>query len=340
MKKVGFAYLAAVFLFIPVDLFPTKIFALLGSITKQKKPAEWIDADRNGDGYGGVVIDKECYDWVWPYCYKGPALIEMIHQDCDDIIFKKLVKIVPAYKGSDEWEKKIKNAIALSSSGINVKNAEGRPFMVWCTKRFTYSETLVNLEKNFETLIKLGGDVNARDVNGRTPIFYASRFVILNLLLKHGAKVNIFGAGKTPLLRYCWKSNFLDETWNDGFNAFVKAGADINERSNDDGSVLLYALQSYCRSPHMHDYIRIIKMLIDRSARITPVEIKQAKQVFDEKGMFYFYEEQNRQLNKYGSKDKQAKTKILACYLASLSNPKPRKNFFDIKIRCKKFYES
>lgn len=329
---------------------------------------EWVNADKNGDGYGGVEKDepKEAFNFIGkgnhygrPDDLKLHFAGEETHQDFDNLIYRKLKKIICENDGNIKKGGQFNwlNEAALSPSGINVKNWKEKPFMVWCTKKFTDIESQFNSKSVFiikrillfnyempylnryidffEKIINLGGDVNAKNRHGRTPIFYA-RCSILHLLLKHGARVNVFGDdGCTPLIRLCWDMSYWN--WEDDFKDLLGAGADISARGSDNGSALSYVLQVYCRSPHLKDLVSIIKMFVERGAKITQVEINAAKQCDDEGEMEnYLLVARNKQWNT----DKENKTKKLACLLAFSKNPKPKKNLFDCKIFFKKWYEN
>ena len=58
-------------------------------------------------------------------------------------------------------------------------------------------------EEIIPILIKAGADVNAKNIDGNTPIFYGKKKEIAELLINGGANVSIRNKGKQTALEYC-----------------------------------------------------------------------------------------------------------------------------------------
>ena len=88
-------------------------------------------------------------------------------------------------------------------------------------------------------LLSRGADVNARAVNGSTPLFYAAeadRAEALRLLLDHGADPNIPGrSGLRPLAAAAYNGS------EESVERLLKQGADPNALDDDGKGAVVYA---------------------------------------------------------------------------------------------------
>ncbi|MBC6415998.1 MAG: ankyrin repeat domain-containing protein [Bdellovibrionales bacterium] len=97
--------------------------------------------------------------------------------------------------------------------------------------------------ERIENLIALGFDVNERDDRGQTPLHYASRYGILNkvvkALLKAGAEVNATDKnGYTPLhITSLYGSDNLDV-----MKTLLEAKAEVNVKDNKGNTPLYWAV--------------------------------------------------------------------------------------------------
>ena len=133
-----------------------------------------------------------------------------------------------------------------------------------------------------ENMVNAGADVNARDENGKTPLFYAALYnphpEVIALMVRHGADVNARNeAGDTPLH---WAAEYNPKP--DVTEALVAAGADVNARGYDRKTPLhgaLYGTRFYNPGPE------VIKLLVGLGAGLnvrdeaglTPLELAEAK---------------------------------------------------------------
>ena len=135
----------------------------------------------------------------------------------------------------DIWDEE--TLIYLIDSGAKIKNS-GKSFLHYCAYRsgFKYKNDNNNIEyrKIVEILLKKGVDVNARDDDGRTPLFYADAEAA-ELLIKAGADVNARdNDGQTPLFHAYADAEVL-----------IKAGADVNAVDKEGNSVVSYIYEHY-----------------------------------------------------------------------------------------------
>ena len=87
-------------------------------------------------------------------------------------------------------------------------------------------------EQVIQLLISKGADVNARDTQGRTPIFYKG-VPLLKILVNAGADINLqSNKGNTALIRFAYFGYF------DGIKYLVSQGADIKVKNTDNHTAL------------------------------------------------------------------------------------------------------
>ncbi|KAL8982041.1 MAG: hypothetical protein Q9205_003344 [Flavoplaca limonia] len=112
------------------------------------------------------------------------------------------------------------------------------------------SHAIEAMTKTSTILIEAGCDVNAKDAEGKTPLFYWVTFsgptcsAFLEVLLRHGADTSIedsFGCTPLHLLKY--------DTAEAHIRTLLSAGGDINKpRSTDGRTPLMCALKGWCSS--------------------------------------------------------------------------------------------
>jgi ankyrin repeat protein len=123
----------------------------------------------------------------------------------------------------------------------------------------------------FKILIEThGGDVNVRDVSGKTPLFDVMRSsspygnnidIFIYLLTQKNVDVNIKGQKGDTLLHYaCEKIHDLPL---DVFKCLIETlGCDVNIQNNNKNTPLHYALQSF--NPYNNPDITVLTYLIDQ----------------------------------------------------------------------------
>jgi ankyrin repeat protein len=118
-------------------------------------------------------------------------------------------------------------------------------------------------------LVKIGADANEQDFIGYTPIFCAAEsgnLEVVNTLLAAGANPNaklgvVVAAGTTPLMIAL--SHHRGAIGEEMAKSLIRAGADINARTNDGHSALMYAAGQ--------GNSRAINVLVDAGADTTAV---------------------------------------------------------------------
>jgi ankyrin repeat protein len=83
-------------------------------------------------------------------------------------------------------------------------------------------------------LLEKGAEVNAINISGKTPIFYCSfnySVELLNLLVKHGADINIKNKYNNTLLHDDY-INCYDEHFEEFLKALLNLGFDINSKNS------------------------------------------------------------------------------------------------------------
>lgn len=112
--------------------------------------------------------------------------------------------------------------------------------------------------ENVKQLLILGVDVNAKDKDGRTPLFYAafkSNIALHKLLIAKGADVNAKDVdGHTPLHEAAFKDNI------EAAKLLIAKGADINAKDKDGRTPLHRSTR--------HDNTELAKMLIAKGADV------------------------------------------------------------------------
>jgi len=83
-------------------------------------------------------------------------------------------------------------------------------------------------------ILEKGADVNARNLSGKTPVFYCSfnySVELLNLLTKHGADINIKDKHGNTLLHDDY-INCFDEYFEEFLKVLISMGFDINSKNS------------------------------------------------------------------------------------------------------------
>ncbi len=164
--------------------------------------------------------------------------------------------------------------LALKHYGnVNVKNQEGASLLAHAAGTFAEDDypnaAAFDQVKVIEMLIAGGADPNARDADGRTPIFEANEAAVTAALIKGGAKPDARdNDGQTPLF-----DHYFDETK----PVLLAAGADVNARDKYGRTALFY-----------QDGVKSIKALLDGgvdieaadSRGLTAIEILQSAEAF------------------------------------------------------------
>ena len=106
---------------------------------------------------------------------------------------------------------------------------------------------------NMKTLIQYGADINARDIDGKTLLYYASRYskqeILEFLLISNQISVNATNNNQITLLMFaCFNGGRLDN-----MKTLIRYGADINAKFND-GSTLLH-LASTCSKQEIIEFL-------------------------------------------------------------------------------------
>ena len=106
---------------------------------------------------------------------------------------------------------------------------------------------------NMKTLIQYGADINARDIDGKTLLYYASRYskqeILEFLLISNQISVNATNNNQITLLMCaCFNGGRLDN-----MKTLIQYGADINAKFND-GSKLLH-LASTCSKQEIVEFL-------------------------------------------------------------------------------------
>ena len=133
----------------------------------------------------------------------------------------------------------VESSLKLNQISINaINNNQATPLMFACSNGGHLD--------NMETLIQYGADINARDIDGKTLLHYASRYSkqeIVEFLLKlNQISVNATNNNQATLLAFAC----LDGGHLDNMKTLLQYGADINVRFND-GSTLLHCASRYSK---------------------------------------------------------------------------------------------
>jgi ankyrin repeat protein len=113
--------------------------------------------------------------------------------------------------------------------------------------------------------IKLGANVNEKDRNGCSPLFYITDVNIVQLLINNKADVNHRNNhNATPIFNYKDSNIFL---------LLINSGADLNARSSIDGGITL--IDSVV-SAYREYYLDHVKLLILRGAIFGKIDKYQA----------------------------------------------------------------
>ena len=151
-----------------------------------------------------------------------------------------------------------------SGADVNARNNEGSAPLHLVSRPFNQKENIKGIihpfihlpyynifkqKENANLLIENGADVNARNKEGKTPLFYTRDKVVTEFLIENGADVNIKDKrGETPLHNLI--SFYFEEKnrtwWNmkkcfEITKIFIKNGADIKIKDNKGKTPLDYA---------------------------------------------------------------------------------------------------
>ncbi|KAL8836249.1 MAG: hypothetical protein Q9170_002993 [Blastenia crenularia] len=143
------------------------------------------------------------------------------------------------------------------------------PLHAWACKIHRYRSRMQDIEYTAKLLIEAGCDVNARDSEGKTPLFWWSNYrdpmksAFLKILLDHGADVTAEdGLGNTVL------HNLDYDTKEEDIRTLIKAGSNINKSRHVDGRTpLMCALAEWSSSVGSDWYEWVQKYGVDPNAQ-------------------------------------------------------------------------
>jgi ankyrin repeat protein len=124
-----------------------------------------------------------------------------------------------------------------------------------------------NLFDIYKILIANGADVNLTNLNGFTPLMYASDIEIVKDLIKHGAYVNAKSTYRETALTLKYESENIEL-----IKCLIENGADVNIKDYEGKSLLLKAFK--------YDNIELVTYLIEQTDVVIPTE-EEIKYSFD-----------------------------------------------------------
>eukprot|EP01097_Dermamoeba_algensis_P005744 TRINITY_DN362_c0_g1_i1.p1 TRINITY_DN362_c0_g1~~TRINITY_DN362_c0_g1_i1.p1 ORF type:complete len:856 (+),score=141.65 TRINITY_DN362_c0_g1_i1:134-2701(+) len=148
----------------------------------------------------------------------------------------------------------------LEFEGINVRVAsrDGNTALHYFCQKFESPDCL----DPFKAFIKKRADVNAKNINGETPLFKAIfnrsiRLILVDYLLENGADVNILNPHNEGVLHYAVRLGREDLV-----SALINAGADITVRGKKELKTP-YELAVVYNDKKMANHLRSVQELID-----------------------------------------------------------------------------
>jgi ankyrin repeat protein len=136
--------------------------------------------------------------------------------------------IIKDQKHLDEYKLKLLNLLMDMGADVKTQDISGTTPL--------HLAALNNHKEIAEQLIRKGAEIDARNEDGKTPLYYSINhsLEIAELLISHGANVNAEDVyGQTPLFKVHKCNTFME--------LLVKNGADVNKKDIDGITSLQYA---------------------------------------------------------------------------------------------------
>ena len=171
--------------------------------------------------------------------------------------------------------KRIKIVKLFAKYGVNMdaKNSMGQTLL-----HFVIGNNRCDMDKLITAVIKAGADMNAKDDNERTPLYYAcldmNNFYLIPRLIRAGADMNSKNSkGESIIVRLLKQEQFRVEI------CYYSRYECDREYEISDYTIMDYFLQTHVKRTYRQDIKMPVKMLIEAGAQVSTTSIEDYSKV-------------------------------------------------------------
>lgn len=210
----------------------SKLYYLFEKIKYSDINKEYYVIDKNGLNLHRCVklicVHHLIKEYIEEYLKLNPDKINIQDHNGNSLIMKAL--------SSKESAKKLIKILLKYKPDLNLKNNDGNTAL----RKLMYKKSLKHRKDILKLFLDHGININERDVNGETILFYSFNIYDFKTLLKYNADVNIQNdCGETVLFQYV-KYEFIDLV-----KLFMKHNPYIDPRANFDQNVIVMSILKY-----------------------------------------------------------------------------------------------